>query len=349
MDKNNPEEEEAMKRFIASNENSETRETSEADKVPVEAAIIDAPAETIKDNSGKIVSFGSVRNREYEGRQDAHESLTSKYGWQRILMDNLPSRRKGLNFYPADFQITIRSADVPQVRHWSEINEEDAFSIDNAFNDMLLACCKVSMENGQGSYKDLLEEDRIYILFEIRALTYPEAEHNLTFKHACPECDYDNDLLLDNDHFQAMDIDETMGKYYDTEKECFIVKTKTYGGIIIKPPTIGIMQAVSKYLQELRQANKKIDMTFIKILPYIAGTWKGLNAKRIKEINVTYQGWNEKRFSLMLDLCSKARIGVKPEMFTDCKSCGSEVTAPITFPGGVKALFIVSDFSSELL
>ena len=43
------------------------------------------------------------------------------------------------------------------------------------------------------------------------------------------------------------------------------------------------------------------------------------------------------------------KVGVKPEMGFPCKSCGEEVTVPLTFPGGIKALFIIPDISSELL
>jgi hypothetical protein len=48
-------------------------------------------------------------------------------------------------------------------------------------------------------------------------------------------------------------------------------------------------------------------------------------------------------------LVEKAKIGVKPEFAFPCDSCGEEVAVPLTFPGGIKALFIIQDISSELL
>ena len=48
-------------------------------------------------------------------------------------------------------------------------------------------------------------------------------------------------------------------------------------------------------------------------------------------------------------LAEDMKIGVKPEMGFTCQSCGEEVTVPLTFPGGIKALFIIPDISSELL
>jgi len=325
-------EKDAMSKFIAQKENTETQ------------------SQEVQHTEPKPTSLGKVRNREFEGREDAHQALASKYGWQRISMDNLPTRRNGLDFYPEGMSVMIKAADTPQVRHWSEIDEEDAFSIDSAFNDMLISCCKVSYETQQiGAYKDLLEEDRIYLLLEIRALTYPEPEQNLVFEHKCDECDTKNELKLENNYFKSVDINPIIMKYYNSESKDIVIKTKTYGEIILTPPTIGIMQAVSKYIKDLRDAGDKIDKTFIKILPYIAGSWRGLNAKKIKEISVMYYSWDETKFSLMLDMCEKSRCGVDSKMYTTCKDCSSEVAAPITFPGGVKAVFVISDFSSELL
>ena len=43
------------------------------------------------------------------------------------------------------------------------------------------------------------------------------------------------------------------------------------------------------------------------------------------------------------------KIGIKPEMKFPCQGCGAEVTVPLTFPGGIKALFVISDIDSELL
>jgi hypothetical protein len=310
---------------------------------------IEQPVEEIPEE--KVVSLGKVVNREYQTRQSEHEAVVAKFGWQRIAMNNLPSRRKGFDFYPEGTQILIKGAEAPQVRHWSEINEDDPFSIDDAFNDMLATCCKVQREGSDMpmTYRDILEEDRIYVLLEIRKLTYPEPEQNLVFKAPCQHCGYENEMKLENDYFRSVEINDTMKRYYNEETRSFMIRTKSYGEFEIKPPTIGIMQQVSKYIRDVRKMGKTPDMTFIKILPYIAGTYKGLNAKKIKELEVQYISWDEVRFSLMLDLCEKARVGVDTLMYTNCKSCQEEVTAPITFPSGVKALFVISDFTSELL
>jgi hypothetical protein len=43
------------------------------------------------------------------------------------------------------------------------------------------------------------------------------------------------------------------------------------------------------------------------------------------------------------------KVGVKEKFNTICEKCHSEVTTPISFPGGIKGLFVVSDISGELL
>ena len=61
------------------------------------------------------------------------------------------------------------------------------------------------------------------------------------------------------------------------------------------------------------------------------------------------QGWNTSKYSIVYRLAEQMKVGVKIEMNFPCNSCGDEVTVPLTFPGGVKSLFIIQDISSELL
>ena len=59
--------------------------------------------------------------------------------------------------------------------------------------------------------------------------------------------------------------------------------------------------------------------------------------------------WTDTKFQTYNSLTEMARVGVKEIMRTDCVKCGTEVTTPISFPGGIKSLFVISDISGELL
>ena len=43
------------------------------------------------------------------------------------------------------------------------------------------------------------------------------------------------------------------------------------------------------------------------------------------------------------------KVGVKPEFTHRCTNCDAEVTVPVTFQGGLKSLFVISDIDDELI
>jgi len=59
--------------------------------------------------------------------------------------------------------------------------------------------------------------------------------------------------------------------------------------------------------------------------------------------------WSDIKYQTMNKLTEMARVGVKEKMRTECEKCGTEVTTPISFPGGIKSLFVISDITGELL
>jgi len=85
------------------------------------------------------------------------------------------------------------------------------------------------------------------------------------------------------------------------------------------------------------------------VLPYVQREWRGFNDNEIFSAITNFQGWDASKYSIVYRLVEKAKIGVKPEFVYPCESCDAEVTVPLSFPGGVKALFIIQDITSELL
>jgi hypothetical protein len=60
--------------------------------------------------------------------------------------------------------------------------------------------------------------------------------------------------------------------------------------------------------------------------------------------------WDKKEFSLLYQISEKIKIGTKSEAKQICPICGDgEITADITFPGGIRSLFLISDIFGELL
>jgi len=317
--------------------------------------IVDTNAEVKANQDGKITQLGTVDTSRGSGVTSIDDPeiqrIQSLTGYIKLDLANFPS---GGQFYREDFEIHIRSARVGEIREFSTVDEENILDVDEKLNSLLVNCTKIMYGNQRGSYRDVLEEDRIYLILSIRELTFKEGENKLMMpvgrkKCKTGTCKSQESVELKTNNLQFNEQDELIEKYYDYENKCFTVPTKSHGELIIAPPTIGVMRAITDWIRKREEGNLPWDKSSLSILPYIQREWRGFNDKEIFSAITSFQGWDASKFSIVYRLVEKAKIGVKPEFNYPCESCGEEVTVPLTFPGGIKALFIIQDISSELL
>ena len=317
--------------------------------------IVDTNAEVKTNQDGKITQLGTVDTSRGSGVTSIDDPeiqrIQSLTGYIKLDLANFPS---GGQFYREDFEIHIRSARVGEIREFSTVDEENILDVDEKLNSLLVNCTKIMYGNQRGSYRDVLEEDRIYLILSIRELTFKEGENKLMMpvgrkKCKTGTCKSQESVELKTNNLQFNEQDELIEKYYDYENKCFTVTTKSHGELIIAPPTIGVMRAITDWIRKREEGNLPWDKSSLSILPYIQREWRGFNDKEIFSAITSFQGWDASKFSIVYRLVEKAKIGVKPEFNYPCESCGEEVTVPLTFPGGIKALFIIQDISSELL
>lgn len=264
-------------------------------------------------------------------------------GYHSIDVVNMPS---GGMFYPNDIKINIRSANVSEIRHFSSIDETNVFDADEKLNYILEACSQITSSKKRLSYKDILEEDRFYLILSIRDLTFPEPESNLTVDHVDKKGDK-HQIEIKKEYFTYFKVPETLDKYYDEEAKSFLIETKSFGTIEMRPPTIGIMQKMTAYIQDRQEKKEKIDQSVLQVMPYMVKDWRGFNDKDIFKFEVEMNGWSGKKFSLIYKLAEEMKVGVKPDMSVQIGDDWEDV--PIGFRDGIKSLFIVQDFSAELL
>tara|TARA_B100001287_G_scaffold250816_1_gene231599 strand:+ start:537 stop:1559 length:1023 start_codon:yes stop_codon:yes gene_type:complete len=285
--------------------------------------------------------LGSVNMANY-GRQQA-ESSDTVLGYVPLAMETLFSQGR---FYPQDAQISIRSAKVAEIRHFSTMQEENILDIEEKLNNIVKSCMRFTSRSKKLSYKDLMEEDRIAVLLAIRDLTFPEPESKLEIM---AENSYGEKRQVEiaTRNFTATQIPEEIEKYYDAVARCFRIQTKSSGEILMRPPSIGVMEEVTKYIKTQQESKKRWDQAFVQILPYIQLDWRGFNTKEIFNQEVAFQGWDERKYMVIYRLAEKMKIGAQPEMEVDVE--GEAVMVPLDFPGGIKSLFIISDLAGELL
>ena len=285
--------------------------------------------------------LGSVNMSRFS--QDKAEKSDFHLGYHNLDMNTLFSKGK---FYPQDTKITIRAAKVAEIRHFSTMMEDNLFDIEEKLNGIVKGCARIESPTKKLSYKDLLEEDRIAVILAVRDLTFPEPENKLMLK-AENSYGVTEDVELATKNLAGTTVPEEIEKYYDAVARCYRVQTRSAGEILMRPPSIGVMEVVTKYIREQQEQKKKWDQAFIQILPYIQIDWRGFNTKEVFNQEVAFQGWNEKKYMIMYRLAEKMKIGAQAEMEVDVD--GEMVKLPLDFPGGIKSLFIISDLAGELL
>ena len=322
------------------------KEFAQAEGITVEAT--ETPKEIIKELGKVDVS----RQLDHTSPDDPEiKRLNSLVGYTPLNLNEFPSKGK---FYRDDFEIHIRSAKVAEVRAFSTVDENNLKEVDDGLNNLVLSCTRIMYGSQRGSYKDILEEDRIYLILAIRELTFKTGEQTLMMpvgKKSCKtsECKSQESVELRTENLQFNNVIDTIEKYYDSVDRCYSVSTKSYGEIKMAPPTIGVMRAITDYIRDREEKNQSWDKSTLAILPYLQREWRGWTEKDIFAKITSFQGWDATKYTIVYRLAEDMKVGVKPEMGFPCKSCGEEVTVPLTFPGGIKALFIISDISSELL
>ena len=306
--------------------------------------------ESTKENVETVDPIEDTINKEGLGKvnmakfnPDKADKADFHLGYHDMDMETLFSKGR---FYPVDTKITIRSAKVAEIRHFSTMDEGNIFDIEDKLNGIVKACARIESPGKKLSYKDLLEEDRIAVILAIRDLTFPEAENKLMLK-AENSYGVTEDVELATRNLTGTEVPEEIEKYYDAVARCFRIQTKSSGEILMRPPSVGVMETVTKYIKEQQEQKKRWDQSFIQILPYIQLDWRGFNTKEVFNQEVAFQGWNEKKYMVSYRLAEKMKIGAQPEMEVDVD--GEMVTLPLDFPGGIKSLFIISDLAGELL
>lgn len=264
-------------------------------------------------------------------------------GWVDMTVAELPSSGR---FYPADAKIKIRSAKVAEIRQFSTMDENNLIDIDEKLNAIVKACTEVSSKEGKFAVKDLCEEDRFYIILAIRDLTFPEPENVLKVEHTMKDGKKES-IEIKREYLQYFNIAEEIENYYDEEARSFIIHTKSFGNIEMRPPSIGIMEEVTKYIKERQQRGQQIDQSLIQIMPYIVTDWRQFSQKKLFELEVEMNGWDHRKYSLIYKLAEKMKVGIKPNMLVQLGDVEEEV--PIGFRDGLKSLFIIQDLSAELL
>jgi hypothetical protein len=271
--------------------------------------------------------------------------------WKKLPIENLPSGGFG---YPRGMEMSIRSAEVGEIRHFSTIDENDPINIDEKINHIIAKCCNLKWPEGVLNYMDIYQEDRFYIFMAIRDLTFVKGENRIFIpvKKDCAkgDCPIPSDIELTSGILSSFKLDPKIVKFYDQENGYFnLVPKNGDTAIQLFIPTIGVSTKIRKIIKDKVKGGKKYDQTFAKISPYLIPNWRDLDERAYDEYEFNSKNWTYTQFVLADSISEQVTFATKNSLEITCSKCGAEVTAPIRFRGGIRSLYIISDIFGQLL
>lgn len=330
------------------------------------SAKVDPETNTITD-LGKVSNPGGVPNiTRSELEEDPKiQKMASLTNYIHLPLSQFPT---GGKFYRDDMEVHIRAARVGEIREYSIMDETDPNDIINKMNYMLSSCTKVMFGKFPGSYKDILDHDRFYLIKKIQELTFKNGETVINIpipEGACktPGCKPQKEVKLMSSMLERPEPDEQLEKYYDSENKCYSIRTKSYGIIQLAPPTIGVTELVKDWAINRTQSQKHWDQSLVQIIPFFRREWRQFKDKDILNMATEFEGWDINKFTLVYRFIEKINqtVGMSPNIHVKCESCGGDMEVPVMFQsvsddgkevrGGFKQIFVptISDKSDELL
>jgi hypothetical protein len=243
-------------------------------------------------------------------------------------------------FYPQGSVIMIRPSQVREIQAYSMVDDNNFYDIVEKMNDMLQSCVRIKYSDGKiGSYLDIKDQDRLYLIFTIRELTFQQG-NSLNVNVRC-NCGQELQLELTRKNFNFHEIDEKLLKFYNKNTGSYKFSTINGKTFELTPPNIGLQKAFTDYIIKENNDKKTPNLAFLKIIPFMLSgrssiTYEGIKAK-LKE----FEDMDEVSFQFLNAAVGKMTFGIK-ELKKDCV-CGEEIHADMQFPNGASGIFVIHD------
>jgi hypothetical protein len=244
-------------------------------------------------------------------------------------------------FYPKGTLMMVRPAQVKEIQAYSMVDDKNFYDIVEKMNNMLQACVRVKYPDGKiGSYLDVRDQDRLFLIFTIRELTFQKGT-SLSVKVPSPCNDSEEVIELRRENFVFHELDSMLLEYYNSSIYGFtfeLMNNKTYNLI---PPTIGLQKSFTDFIVRETNENKTPNMSFLKIIPFLLGdrtsiTYEGIKAK-LKE----FEQMDDMSFQFLNSAVNKMTFGIKE--LKKVTECGEEVHTAMQFPNGASGIFVISN------
>jgi hypothetical protein len=255
-------------------------------------------------------------------------------------------------FYKPGTKISIRAAKVQEVQAYSVVEDSNYLDITEKMNGILSSCVKYVYSNGmQGSYKDVRDGDRLFLIFMIRELTFPGGK-NLSKDVTCENCGHEFKMELRATSsnkvpksFVNYEMPKKLEKFFDQQERVFIFKIS---GVDYKlaPPTIGIQEIFFGNIKNKIQGDKNPNVAFLKLASFMLHDKIKITDEGIKAKEQEFKNLSMMTFQILNNAVGQMLFGIK-EMKCGCPSCGLEVHTDMSFPSGASNIFVIPDAIDE--
>jgi len=265
-----------------------------------------------------------------------------------IPLDVLPCG----TFYKQGTKISIRAARVQEVQAYSVVDDNNYLDITEKMNGILASCIKYYYPNGmQGSYKDIKDGDRLFLIFMIRELTFPGGK-NLSKEVTCGNCGNEFKMELratgteaNGKTFVNYEMPEKLFKFFDPTERVFSFNIEG-ADYKLAPPTIGIQEIFFGDIKNKIQVDKNPNVAFLKVASFMLHDRNRITEDGIKVKEQEFKKLSMSTFQILNSAVNQMVFGIK-ELKCNCPSCGVEVRTDMSFPTGASNIFVIPDAFDE--
>ena len=187
----------------------------------------------------------------------------------------------------------------------------------------------------------------MFLIFMIREMTF-QGGNTLTKEVQC-ECGHEFSIPfratannMGPATFELQEPNEKIERFWKKEEQCYEL---IHEGVSWKmgPPTIGIQEDFYEEIKRNVQDNKKPNVSFMKIMPFLLHDRSSITPEGMKAKLKEYVNMNDlKLFNGLNSVVNNMNLGIKG-LTAICGECGVEVHTELTFPGGASTLFELPD------
>lgn len=265
-------------------------------------------------------------------------------GWNEINRTEMGIRSQ---FYPDDWTFYIRPATVEAIKNWSAIDEERIDVLNTVFNDIVRSCVSIKSASGSVPWNRINSWDRFWFILKARELTFKQGEAKIEFTDTCTECEEELVYKLNpKSLYYEFPDNDIVQKHWNSYERIWDIDPNDYSlnraPVKLYIPTLEKDQAILDWGIAKARANKKLDQTFLRFLPWmLSKVPKDAQVldKFIMECYQVYKSWDVDMFEFMDDVVRNITINPSEKLRQVCPHCGEEVVSNVRFPNGVRALF----------